>query len=75
EAVYKELGDSLVRAAITASSLEVEHDSGRIDADEEITLVSVQNEAVSNDADKEMFDVDVLDGEEVSGAEHEVDVK
>ncbi|GJX82603.1 hypothetical protein Tco_0332084 [Tanacetum coccineum] len=31
-----------------------------IDADEEITLVSVQD-----DADKEMFDVNVLDGEEV----------
>ncbi|GJX80947.1 uncharacterized mitochondrial protein-like protein [Tanacetum coccineum] len=31
-----------------------------IDADEEITLVSVQD-----DADKEMFDVDALDGEEV----------
>nr|GEW73899.1 hypothetical protein [Tanacetum cinerariifolium] len=36
--------------------------------DEEITLVS-------NDADKEMFDVDVLDGEEVFVAEHEVVVK
>nr|GFB31012.1 hypothetical protein [Tanacetum cinerariifolium] len=36
-----------------------------IDADEEITLVSVQEEVVSNDADKEMFDVDVLGGEEV----------
>ncbi|GJT60783.1 hypothetical protein Tco_1004316 [Tanacetum coccineum] len=30
EAVYKELGDSLVRAATTASSLEAEHDSGNI---------------------------------------------
>ncbi|GKD12926.1 hypothetical protein Tco_1197333 [Tanacetum coccineum] len=28
EVVYKELGDSLVRAATTASSLEAEHDSG-----------------------------------------------
>nr|GEZ04530.1 hypothetical protein [Tanacetum cinerariifolium] len=36
-----------------------------IDAYEEITLVSVHDEGVSNDADKEMFDVDVLDGEEV----------
>ncbi|GJZ44096.1 hypothetical protein Tco_0591351 [Tanacetum coccineum] len=33
-----------------------------IDADEEITLVSVQD-----DADKEMFDVDALNGEEVFG--------
>nr|GEV40121.1 uncharacterized mitochondrial protein AtMg00810-like [Tanacetum cinerariifolium] len=51
---------------------------GRIDAidvDEEITLVSVQDEVVSNDADKEMFDVDVLDGEEVFDVEHEVAVK
>nr|GFA01066.1 hypothetical protein [Tanacetum cinerariifolium] len=46
-----------------------------IDADEKITLVSVQDEVVSNDADKEMFDVDVLDGEEVFVAEHEVAVK
>ncbi|GJU58111.1 hypothetical protein Tco_1235877 [Tanacetum coccineum] len=30
EAVHKKLGDSLVRAATTASSLEVEHDSGNI---------------------------------------------
>ncbi|GJU95245.1 hypothetical protein Tco_1320001 [Tanacetum coccineum] len=62
---------SLVRAATTASSLEVEKDSGKdaskqgrrinaIDADEDITLVSVQD-----DADKEMFDVDTLNGEEV----------
>nr|GEW71533.1 retrovirus-related Pol polyprotein from transposon TNT 1-94 [Tanacetum cinerariifolium] len=34
-----------------------------IDADEEITMVSVQDEVVSNDADKEMFDVDVLEDE------------
>ncbi|GJW11548.1 putative ribonuclease H-like domain-containing protein [Tanacetum coccineum] len=40
-----------------------------IDADEEITLVSVQN------MDKEMFDVNVLDGEEVFVAEQEVFVK
>nr|GEV03503.1 hypothetical protein [Tanacetum cinerariifolium]GEV30849.1 hypothetical protein [Tanacetum cinerariifolium] len=51
---------------------------GRIDAidvDEEITLVSVQDEVVSNDADKEMFDVDVLDDEDVFVEEHEVAVK
>ncbi|GJW88875.1 hypothetical protein Tco_0164215, partial [Tanacetum coccineum] len=45
---------------------------GRIDAinvDEEITLVSVQN------VDEEMFDVNVLDGEEVFVAEEEVVVK
>nr|GEV44502.1 fructose-1,6-bisphosphatase, chloroplastic-like [Tanacetum cinerariifolium] len=147
EAVHKELGDSLVRVATTASSLEAEHDSetirgttaqtrfksvskhfndsllargntlqsdedslkldemmalcttlqnkvldlekttttqqssgneeslgedaskqGRIDAidaDEEITMVCVQDEVVSNDADKEMFDVNVLDGDEL----------
>nr|GEW18842.1 hypothetical protein [Tanacetum cinerariifolium] len=108
EAVHKELGDSLVRAATTASSLEAQQDSGNItttqskatpnesssqgtdsgggprvesfrdeeslgedaskhwrridaiDKDEYITLVSVQH-----DADKEMFDVDDLGGEEV----------
>ncbi|GJZ14652.1 hypothetical protein Tco_0550329 [Tanacetum coccineum] len=62
EAVHKELGDSLVRAAT----------NGRIDAidaDEEITLVSVQN------VDEEMFDVNVLDDEEVFFAEQEVAVK
>ncbi|GJS29180.1 hypothetical protein Tco_0489800 [Tanacetum coccineum] len=110
EVVHKELGDSLVRAAATASSLESEQDSGggprcqetmgdtiaqtrfenvskhsndlllargedaskqgRINdiyADEEITLVSVQN------MDEEMFDVNVLDGEEVFVAEQKVD--
>nr|GEU32203.1 putative ribonuclease H-like domain-containing protein [Tanacetum cinerariifolium] len=135
EAVHKELGDRLVRAATTASSLEADQDNGNItktqskatpnepssqgtnsgggprrvkkvekrnksrthglkrlykvglstrvessgdketlgedaskqgrridaiDADEEITLVSVQDEVVSNDANKKMFDVDVL---------------
>ncbi|GJW76929.1 uncharacterized mitochondrial protein-like protein [Tanacetum coccineum] len=119
EAVHKKLGDSLVRAATNASSLEVEQDSGggpvakktmgvimprtrvldlektktskhmrllslkrrvkklekknslgedaskqgrinAIDADEKITIVSVQD-----DADKEMFDVDAFNGEEV----------
>nr|GFB86794.1 hypothetical protein [Tanacetum cinerariifolium] len=94
EAVHKELGDSLVRSATTASSLEAEQDIessankeslgedaskqrriDAIDADEEITLVSVQDEVVSNDVDKEMFDVDVLDGEEVFVVEHEVAIK
>nr|GEW90620.1 putative ribonuclease H-like domain-containing protein [Tanacetum cinerariifolium] len=37
--------------------------------------VSVQDEVVSNDAEKEMFDVDVLDGEEMFVPEHEVVVK
>nr|GEV35415.1 hypothetical protein [Tanacetum cinerariifolium] len=46
-----------------------------IDADKEITLVSVQDEVISNDADKEMFDMDGLDGEKVFVAEHEVSVK
>ncbi|GJY12569.1 hypothetical protein Tco_0381878 [Tanacetum coccineum] len=159
QAAYKELGDILVRAATTASSLEAEHDSGggprcqetmgdtiaqtrfenvsklsndsllaraneiaslkrrvkklkrkkrsrtyglkrlrkvgatarvessgneedlgedtskqgrrinAIDADEDITLVSVQD-----DVDKEMFDVDALDGEEVFVAEQNENV-
>nr|GEW54717.1 hypothetical protein [Tanacetum cinerariifolium] len=138
EAVHKELGNRLVRAVTTASSLEAKQDSEKttttqrneitslkrrvkklekknrsrthrlkrlykvgltarvessdneeslsedaskqeridvIDADEEITLVSVRDEVVSKDADKEMFDVDVLDGEEVFTVEHEVVVK
>ncbi|GKB89079.1 hypothetical protein Tco_0961351 [Tanacetum coccineum] len=74
--VHKQLGDGLVRAATTASSLEVEihcdeenlgedaSKQGRrindIDADEDITLVNVQD-----DADNEMFDVNALNGEEV----------
>nr|GEU50541.1 hypothetical protein [Tanacetum cinerariifolium] len=36
-----------------------------IDADEEIILVSVQDKVVSNDVDKEIFDVNVLGGEDV----------
>nr|GFB68700.1 hypothetical protein [Tanacetum cinerariifolium] len=121
EVVHKELGDSLVRAATTASSLEAEQDIGNItktqskatpnesssqgtplgggprcqetmgdttvqtrvessgdeeslgddaskqeeriddiDVDKDITLVNVQD-----NADKEMFDVKVLDGDEV----------
>ncbi|GKB58742.1 hypothetical protein Tco_0914928 [Tanacetum coccineum] len=116
KAVHKELGDSLVRATTTASSLEAEQDSGggprcqetmgdttartrfesvstysndsllaressgdeenlgedaskqgrrinAIDADEDITLVNVQD-----DADNEMFDMDALNGEEVFAA-------
>ncbi|GJS75699.1 hypothetical protein Tco_0725580 [Tanacetum coccineum] len=108
EVVHKELGDSLVKAATTASSLEAEQDSGNITKtrsketpnessslgttsgggprrqetigdtiaqtrfenvsklsndsllarDEDITLVSVQD-----DANKEMFYVDTLNGE------------
>ncbi|GKB17345.1 hypothetical protein Tco_0851268 [Tanacetum coccineum] len=42
EAVHKELGDSLVRTATTASSLEAEQDN-----DEEITMVSVHDVNVS----------------------------
>nr|GEU59977.1 hypothetical protein [Tanacetum cinerariifolium] len=72
--VHKELGDSLVRAATTASSLEAEVESSDnkeslgkdaskqekridvIDSDEDITLVSVQD-----DTDNKMFDLDDLD--------------
>ncbi|GKD67916.1 hypothetical protein Tco_1322006, partial [Tanacetum coccineum] len=55
EAIHKELGDSLVRAATTASSLEAKQDS-----DENITLVNVQD-----DVDNEIFDVNALNDEEV----------
>ncbi|GJR67135.1 putative reverse transcriptase domain-containing protein [Tanacetum coccineum] len=95
KAVHKELGDSLVRAATTTSSLEVEQDSGggpmcqetirdttaqtRV-LDLEKTKITQQNEiaslkrkvkklekksSVQDDANKEMFDVDALNGEEV----------
>ncbi|GJS81632.1 hypothetical protein Tco_0748173 [Tanacetum coccineum] len=57
EAVHKELGDSLVRVATTASSLEAEQDN------EDITLVNVQD-----DADNEMFNVNALNIEEVTVA-------
>nr|GEY69238.1 hypothetical protein [Tanacetum cinerariifolium] len=49
EAVYKELGDSLVRAAITASSLEAEQDSEMFDVDDlggKEVYVSKQDEHV-----------------------------
>nr|GEW88954.1 hypothetical protein [Tanacetum cinerariifolium] len=109
KAIHKELGDSLVRAATTASSLEVEQDIGNInktqsketsnesssqgtgsggsprvessddeeslgedaskqgrieaiEANEDITLVNDQD-----DADRDMFDVNVLGGEEAKG--------
>ncbi|GKB97460.1 putative ribonuclease H-like domain-containing protein, partial [Tanacetum coccineum] len=93
EAVHNKLGDSLVRAATTASSLEVEQESGsgprcqetirdttartRV-LDLEKTKTTQHNEIASlkrrvkklkenvrDDADKEMFDVDALNGEEV----------
>ncbi|GKA53891.1 hypothetical protein Tco_0747206 [Tanacetum coccineum] len=104
EAVHKELGDSLVRDATTASSLEAERDSGNITKTRSKatpnessslgttlgggpmcqetmgnTIAQTRFENVSkhsNDsllarvsvqdaADKEMFDVDALNGEEV----------
>nr|GEX42068.1 hypothetical protein [Tanacetum cinerariifolium] len=46
-----------------------ESSSQRTNSDEDITLVNVHD-----DADKEIFDVNVLDGEEVF-VEQEVDVK
>ncbi|GJR03378.1 uncharacterized mitochondrial protein-like protein [Tanacetum coccineum] len=42
EAVYKELGDSLVRAATTASSLEAKHDNGNIN--------KTQSKAITNES-------------------------
>ncbi|GJU45500.1 hypothetical protein Tco_1202766 [Tanacetum coccineum] len=132
EAVHKELGDSLVRAATTASSLEAEQDSGNINKtqskvtpnessslgttscggpksqetirdtiaqtrfenvskhsndsarkrvlDLEKTKTTQQNEIASlkrrvkklEKKNEEMFDVNVLDGEEVFVAEQEV---
>ncbi|GJT32614.1 hypothetical protein Tco_0923033 [Tanacetum coccineum] len=107
EAVHKELGDSLVRAATTASSLEAEQDSGNINKTQSKatpnessslgtnsgggprcqetmgdTIAQTRFKNVSkysNDSllarDEEMFDVNVLDGEEMFVAEQEVVVK
>nr|GEU74924.1 hypothetical protein [Tanacetum cinerariifolium] len=87
EAVHKELGDNLVRAATTASSLEAEHDSARVESfeDEEslgedaskqgrrIDAIDADDEiTLVNYADNEMFDVDDLGGEEEFVAEQEV---
>ncbi|GJS41298.1 putative ribonuclease H-like domain-containing protein [Tanacetum coccineum] len=60
KAVYKELDDSLVRAATTASRSRVGQWVGinAIDADEDITLVNDQDDA-------DMFDVNTLTGDEV----------
>ncbi|GJR33824.1 hypothetical protein Tco_1209508 [Tanacetum coccineum] len=73
EAVYKEL-DAKVESSGDEESLgEDVSKQGRInaiDADEDITLVSVQD-----DANKEMFDVNVLDGKEMLVEEQEVVVK
>ncbi|GJS55820.1 hypothetical protein Tco_0629182 [Tanacetum coccineum] len=66
EAIYKELGDSLVRAATTASSLEVEHDSGNIN---KTRSKATPNESSSlgttSGGGPRDFDVDALNGEEV----------
>nr|GEU28847.1 hypothetical protein [Tanacetum cinerariifolium] len=76
--VHKELGDSLVSAATTASRLEAEQDSGNINKTQskatpmnlvfkELLQVVVPDEDITlvNDADNEMFKVDDLCGEEV----------
>ncbi|GJV32625.1 hypothetical protein Tco_1393025 [Tanacetum coccineum] len=90
EAVNEEMDDSLVRAATTAFSLDAEQDRGKInktqpkedaskqgrkiddiDKDAEIKLV---HETQRRYGDEEMFDIGVLDGDEVL-AEPEVIVK
>ncbi|GJW18728.1 hypothetical protein Tco_0026164 [Tanacetum coccineum] len=58
EAVHKELGDSLVRVVVPGAKKP--WGILLLKLDEEITLVSVQD-----DVDKEVFDVDALNGEEV----------
>nr|GFA17969.1 hypothetical protein [Tanacetum cinerariifolium] len=81
EAVHEELGDSLVRAATTASSLRVEQDSSNINKTQSKATPNESSSqgtnlggglGVQDDADKEMFDVDTLNGEEVFVAEQEV---
>nr|GEZ15572.1 hypothetical protein [Tanacetum cinerariifolium] len=65
EAVYNELESSSDKESLGESASKQGRRIDAIDVDEKITMVSVQYEVVSNDADKEMFDVDVLGGEEV----------
>ncbi|GKA52300.1 putative reverse transcriptase domain-containing protein [Tanacetum coccineum] len=77
EVVHKELGDSLVRAATTASSLEAEHDSGSII---KTRSKATPNESISqgtNSGDEDItlvsvHDVDVSASEEVFVAKQEV---
>ncbi|GKB76463.1 hypothetical protein Tco_0943358 [Tanacetum coccineum] len=79
EAVYKELDDSLVRAATTSSSLEAEWDSGGSPRRQETirhTIAQTRFENVSklsNDPllardDADMFDVNTLTGDETIAA-------
>nr|GEW41947.1 hypothetical protein [Tanacetum cinerariifolium] len=49
EAIHKELGDSLVRAATTASSLEAEHDNGNIN--------KTQSKATPNESGSQATDL------------------
>nr|GEU55559.1 hypothetical protein [Tanacetum cinerariifolium] len=82
EAVHKELGDRLVRAATTASSLDAEHDSESSDNEESLGEdASKQGRRIDDDdeitmfnnVNNEMFNVDDLGGEEVFVVEQEVD--
>ncbi|GJT06485.1 hypothetical protein Tco_0840947 [Tanacetum coccineum] len=75
EVVYKELGDSLVRAATTASSLEAEQDSGGGPRCQETmgdTIAQTRFESVSKHSNDSLL---ARDGEEVFVAEQEVVVK
>nr|GEW50437.1 hypothetical protein [Tanacetum cinerariifolium] len=74
EAVHKELDDSLVRAASTASSLEAKHDSESTrdeeslgeDASKQRRMIDADEDiTLVNDVDKEMFDADDLGGKEI----------
>nr|GEX47556.1 putative ribonuclease H-like domain-containing protein [Tanacetum cinerariifolium] len=84
EAVYKELDDSLVRAATTASSLEAEQDNGggsRCQDTMRDTIAQTRSERVSklfNDSllarvsthdDAEMFDAEMFDADQDLGDE------
>nr|GEV20642.1 hypothetical protein [Tanacetum cinerariifolium] len=62
--VHKELGDSLVRASTTASSLEAEQDNGNIN--------KTQSKATPNESSSQGPN---SDGEELLAVEHEVVVK
>ncbi|GJR58879.1 hypothetical protein Tco_1501041 [Tanacetum coccineum] len=69
EAVYKELGDSSVRAATTASSLEAEQDSGNINKTQSKATPNESSSQGTNSGGEitlvSVHDVNVFAGEEV----------
>ncbi|GKA88160.1 hypothetical protein Tco_0809924 [Tanacetum coccineum] len=73
EAVHKELGDSLVRAATTASSLEAEQDSGggpQVPRNHGDTIAQTRFESVSKHSNDSLLLKEVLDLEKTKTTQH-----